>query len=180
MNVTVRDLDFSDIPFVLDYWYESDPNFLTGMGVDLTKLGGKEEFHASLSKRIESSQSLPEPNMSALMICEDERPVGFHTISPLTVGESGVFHAHVFDSSMRGRGIGLRSYPLACQVFMNRFSLEKILFKTPLQNKAAIRVKEKLGLKSVGEELVSFGIYRDGVKTKVYELNREQVATFGY
>jgi hypothetical protein len=63
---------------------------------------------------------------------------------------------------------------LACRVFLQRFDLKRILFKTPAQNVGAIRVKEKLGIRCLGEEVVDFGIIRPGTLAKVYELTREE------
>jgi len=40
----------------------------------------------------------------------------------------------------------MHTYPKACHIFFERFDLRRILFKTPVQNMGAIRVKEKLGI----------------------------------
>jgi RimJ/RimL family protein N-acetyltransferase len=172
MIVTVRDLTVTDIPKVLDYWYSSEPSFLESMGVDLTKLAPREEFRKMLQDKCQANMALPESKINAQVICVDEKPVGFHTINPLVEGDYGVFHAHIWDEDMRGKGITVRSYLLACKVFMDRFNLKRILFKTPLQNKDAIRVKEKLGIAVVGEEILDFGIYQEGVRAKVFEISK--------
>jgi len=62
------------------------------------------------------------------------------------VGDFGIFHAHLWEKSRRGCGIGMHTYPKACHIFFERFDLRRILFKTPVQNMGAIRVKEKLGI----------------------------------
>jgi hypothetical protein len=57
---------------------------------------------------------------------------------------------------------------------LQRFDLRRILFKTPVQNVGAIRVKEKLGIRCIGEEVVDFGIIRAGTLAKVFEFTREE------
>ncbi|MNL82501.1 hypothetical protein D3C87_2098970 [compost metagenome] len=57
---------------------------------------------------------------------------------------------------------------------MDRFDLQKIIFKTPAQNIGAIRAKEKLGIQCVGEEVIGFDIIKDGTIGKVFELTRQQ------
>jgi len=52
----------------------------------------------------------------------------------------------------RRRGVAECSYPQACRVFLQRFDLQRIRFKPPAQNVGAIRVKEKLGIRFIGEE----------------------------
>lgn len=57
---------------------------------------------------------------------------------------------------------------------MARFKLKRIVFKTPAQNAASIRIKEKLGIRYLGEETVGFGIVKEGTLAKVFEVTREE------
>jgi RimJ/RimL family protein N-acetyltransferase len=109
-----------------------------------------------------------------LTITYKNKAIGGHTLSPLVEGDYGVFHAHIWKPEMRGKGIARITYPIACRIFMERFNLKRILFKTPIQNIAAIRVKEQLGIRCVGEESISFGIIQDGTRAKVFELTRPE------
>ncbi len=172
--VTVRDLDEADIPAVMDYWFRSPPAFLESMGVDLARMPQEGPFEESLRKRIREAAAADVSKLNTLAILLDGRPVGMHTINPLVEGDHGIFHAHLWSAESRGRGIALRSYPLACRLFLRRFDLMRILFKTPARNTGAIRVKEKLGIRFVGDELVDFGVIRAGTPAKVFELTREE------
>ena len=109
-----------------------------------------------------------------LTITYKDKAIGSHTLSPLEEGDYGVFHAHIWKQEMRGKGIARITYPIACQIFMERFGLKRILFKTPIQNIAAIRVKERLGIRCIGEETIDFGIVRDGTRANVFELTRPE------
>jgi hypothetical protein len=62
---------------------------------------------------------------------------------------------------------------------MHRFDLQRVLFKTPVQNKGALRVKEKLGIRCLGEEVVEFGVIKAGTLAKVFELTREEAERLG-
>lgn len=173
--ISVRDLTFSDLPLILKYWFGSPPGFIESMGVDPKKMPTETEMESNLRKKISDNEKLPFSKLNALVITYDQRPIGFHTINPLVEGDFGVFHAHIWDSNFRRRGIAIHSYPKACRIFIERFNLEKVLFKTPVQNTGAIRVKEKLGIRTIGEEVIGFGIIRDGTKAKVFEINRSEV-----
>ena len=126
-------------------------------------------------EKCRANAALPKSKMNALVILHQDRPIGFHTLFPLTEGDSGIFHAHIWDASMRGQGIALQSYLLAGKVFMERFDLKRILYKTPIQNTGAIRVKEKLGIREIGEETIELGIIRAGTKARVFEVTREEI-----
>src|SRR5689334_12393142 len=73
-----------------------------------------------LREKVAQNRDLPASKLSALAILLDGRTVGMYTIN-----------AHVRDQASRGRGVGLASYPKACRVFLERFGLKRILFKTP-------------------------------------------------
>lgn len=176
LNVRVRDIEKGDIPFICNYWYHSPPGFIESIGVDTAKLPSEDDFAKSLNDKIESNRTLPESKLNALAIVVDERAIGFHTLGPIIEGDFGVFHAHLWNQEMRKKGIALRSYILAAKIFISRFSLKKIVYKTPVQNTGAIRVKEKLGLRCISTETIDFGIVKAGTQAKVFELTSDELA----
>lgn len=175
-DVTVRDLQESDIPFVLDYWYRSPPGFIEAMGVDLAKMRTESEMRTGLTQKIRDNLRLPKSSLNALAIIHRGEAIGFHVLNPLFENDYGIFHAHLWAPDFRRRGVGSRSYPHACRMFIERFNLRRVLFKTPLQNVGAIRTKEKLGIRSIGEETIGFGIIREGTLARVFELTREEAS----
>ena len=109
------------------------------------------------------------------MIIEiDGLVIGTHGITDIKANESAVMHAHIFDANFRRAGVCSFTYPRAALVFMDQFNLPKIVFKTPLQNVGAQRVKEKLGITCIGQELIENPNIIEGTMAKVYELGREQ------
>ncbi len=169
-RVSLRDLREEDIPHLRRYWFDSPPEYLEAMGVDPKKLPPQEKFEIGLLEKCRG----PSSKLNALIILFDDHPVGFHTINPLVEDDYGIFHAHIWDSQFRRKGIASISYPKACWIFFRRFGLKRILFKTPTQNTGSIRVKEKLGIRYIGDETVGFGIVKDGTLAKVFELTREE------
>jgi RimJ/RimL family protein N-acetyltransferase len=177
--VDVRDLHKDDIPHLVQYWFHSPPGFIEGLGVDTRKLASISEFKKTLQEKYDNNKNLSVSRINALTITYKGSPIGSHPINPVVEGDYGIFHAHIWKPELRGMGIGLISYPKACRVFMKRFGLKKILFKTPVQNIGSIRVKEKLGIRCLGEERISFSIMQDNTLTKVFELTAEEAETLG-
>jgi RimJ/RimL family protein N-acetyltransferase len=173
-SVSVRDLTEADIPLVLDYWFRSPPGFIESLGADPMKLPAEAQFAESLRQRLRTNAGRVRSKLTSLAILHEGRFVGFHNLNPLVEGDFGIFHAHVSRPEFRRRGVAACSYPQACRVFLLRFDLKRILFKTPAQNVGAIRVKEKLGIRFIGEERVELGIIRSGTLARVYELTREE------
>lgn len=169
-KLALRDFDLEDIPFHLDYWFRSGKDFLASRAVDTSKLGTEEQMKKSLTERMKSSDP-----KTALTITYDGKPIGSHPINQIKNGDFGVFHAHIWTEEFRRKGIALWTYPRACQIFMDRFELKRILFKTPVVNTGALKVKEKLGIPKIGEEDIGFGIVKAGTRAHVYELTREKL-----
>jgi RimJ/RimL family protein N-acetyltransferase len=174
-KLALRDLTEPDIPLLLHYWYGSGTAYFEAMGVDVAKMPSRETFEQTLRDKIRASATPEGPGLNAVIITYEGRPIGFHTVNPVVPGESGVFHAHLIVPEMRRQGIGEHTYRMATKLFMDRFDLQKIVFKTPAQNAGPNRVKEKLGIRCLGEETVSgFNILRDGLRVRVWELTREE------
>lgn len=168
--ILLRDLSEEDIPLVLNYWFRSPTGFIESIGVDIAKLPQEVEMEKTLTELCRENKKLPSSKLHALAIVYENQAIGVHTIHPLVENDFGIFHAHIWKPELRRQGLALVTYPKACLTFIRRFGLKRILFKTPIQNTGAIRVKEKLGIRYIGEEVIGFSIIKDGTIAKVFEL----------
>jgi RimJ/RimL family protein N-acetyltransferase len=173
--ISVRDFCEDDVGGLVEYWYHSPPGFIETMGIDFQKLLPEQEFQKSVIDECRTNRLLAVSKSHLLTITYNEAVIGNHAIAPLIEGDHGVFHAHIWNPEMRGKGTARVTYPRACLIFMDRFNLKRILFKTPIQNIAAIRAKEKLGIRCIGEEIIDFGIIKDGTRAKVFEVTRPEL-----
>ncbi len=171
--ISIRDLTEADIPRILDYWYRSPFGYIEAMGADPSKMPTEAEMNRSFLEKIATNGKFSVSKINALIVLYRQTPIGVHSVNPLFEGDFGIFHAHIWSRDHRGLGIGFHSYPLACRIFLERFNLKKIVFKTPLQNTGAIQVKEKLGIRLIGEELIEFNVIKSNTLAKVYELSLE-------
>ena len=58
---------------------------------------------------------------------------------------------------------------------MRKLNLKKIIFKTPIINIGANKVKEKLGIPKIGETLFESPILFAPLEANLYELDREML-----
>lgn len=179
-SISVRDFQEGDIPFVLNYWFHSPEGFVESMGANPQKMGSEDQMEKGLRNKVLQNRNIKTSKLNALTITHNGKPIGVHVINPLVENDHGIFHAHIWEPTMRRKGVGVYSYPQALKVFMDRFNLKKIVFKTPVQNTGALRVKEKLGIRCIGEEVIGFGIIKDGTVAKVFELRREEIRRAPY
>lgn len=160
----------------MDYWYRSPKHFLESMGIDPAKMKPEDEYVKVLTQTILESEKSDGSKLALLAVVLDGKVVGTHSVSELTEGASAVFHAHFWHPEARGIGLGTYTYPRAAKIFIDRFHLTQIIFKTPAQNVAANRIKQKLGLPVCGEEPVTYDFMLPNVMAKVYRLSHQQLA----
>lgn len=112
--------------------------------------------------------------MPILVILYDDKPIGVNLVNQIVEGESALFHAHIWNPNFRRKGLSPFTYPHSSYVFMERFNLKKIIFKTPVLNIGALKVKEKLGLKSLGLTKLELPFFDKPVDANIFEWTREE------
>jgi len=179
-TIKFRDLLPEDIDLFLDYWHHSPLGFLEGMGVDPKKIASPEEMRTHLQAQIDDIAKNGSKVGRLLIIeylCE---PIGYHNLNEIIAGDSALFHAHIWNPKMRGQGLGTYSYPRASRIYMDRFNLKKVRFISPIQNKGINRIKEKLGLKCLGETVMTAPFLITGTRGYMYELTEEHLKNLGF
>lgn len=169
-DVVVRAITEADLPAMVRYFFESSPEYLNGIGMKARTRAEAQEFERRWLERISSGERYP-----AFAVNYRDELVGFHTSTHFSPGESLIMHAHFVAPALRGLGIGTISYVKAMEKFFAEFDVRKILFKTPIQNRAPMRIKEKLGLLPVGEEIIDWPVLVRPLPTKVFEVTRAQL-----
>lgn len=174
-HVQMRDMTKDDIPHILDYWFNSPPSFIDGMGIDLQKLPERSDLGGILAKQIDNNSKLESTKLSTLVGLLDGVPKGHCLLHPIVENDHGYFHAHIWTPEERNQGRGLLAYTLACKEFVKRFNLKKIVTKIPTQNISAIRINEKLGIPYIGEVELNQGLVKKGTIAKHYEWSRAEI-----
>lgn len=164
-DVTVRFFEELDLDDFCDYWFRSPPSFWETRPILLSSFGTEEETRQRMLTRIaENATSRP-----LTVLYKGER-VGVHGGTHFVENESLIMHAHFFFQKFRGQGIGTISYVKAMEKFLKELNLKKIIFKTPIQTAAPLRIKEKLGLKALREEVLDWPQLRPGTRALVFEV----------
>jgi hypothetical protein len=163
-----------DVQSILDYWYRSSRTYIESLGADPEKFPSEQEMKSSLMDRIQKAETDPTFKSPTVIICFDDHRIGFHSVTHIHTPIQGkaVFHANFWDPRFRGKGIGMVTYLKAADIFFKRFELESIQYQSPKLNQSCNRVKEKLGIKQVGEGIVDHPLARDNLPCRNYELTR--------
>lgn len=82
-QLSVRELQSSDLGPLIRYWTESPPDFMRGMGVDLAKMPAREQWLDMLSRQL--SQSYEEKQSYALIWESDGVPIGHSNVGKIGI-----------------------------------------------------------------------------------------------
>ncbi len=175
-EVALRDLERGDLDAYVEYWHRPGNRALAALGVDPRKVYPAKKMREMLELNIANNAALPESRLATVAIVYRGRAVGVHELTNLVPGDSAVMHAHIWDESLRGRGIGVISYVKAMKLYFERFGLRTIRFETPKVNAAANRIKEKLGLRPTGSGTFGLPILSGTVETDSYAVEPAELA----
>lgn len=174
-DITVSDFTRDDVAGVLDYWYRSPRAYLKALGVLPEALPAEAVMGEMLELNIEQSRVAGSSCQAIVTIRRCGKAIGIHELTHLTPRVSGIMHAHIWNAADRGQGFGLVSYVKALDVFFSRFSLEKILFETPVTNIGAQKVKLQLGIAPCGRGTITLPILPRPLETISYRVLRSEL-----
>lgn len=143
---SVREIQPTDIPLVINYWRNSPPSFLEALGVDLSKIPSETELKKMLMTQITTPY---EEKQSFCMIWVFEnQAVGHSNINKIQFGDHAFMHLHLWDDSIRKKGLGSEFVKLTIPYFFKLFKLKKLFCepysKNPAPNKTLARCGFKL------------------------------------
>lgn len=138
-DVNIDKLKSEDIDPIVSYWYDTPKEFWLQRGVEL-------KFRHSRDEMGEKLKSLIDEGVTTHCVVDFKgHRIGMHTLTHIE-SERAIMHAHYWDPSFRGQGIGPISYVKAIEWFIDKNNFQSLIFQTPKANSAANRVKEKLGI----------------------------------
>ncbi len=141
--IGVREITSAEIPFLAAYWFESEPDFLTSLGVDLNKMPKRNDFEAMLLAQI--SADYAEKKSYAIIWLMDEKPVGHCNVGDIVYGDHAFMHLHLWQTDARKSGFGSSFVKLSIPYFFENLKLKTLYCEPFALNPAPNRTLEKLG-----------------------------------
>ena len=170
-RLSVRELQQEDIGSILAYWYNAEPDFLRGMGVDLKKIPENDEFKKLLSAQLE--QSYDEKLSYCLIWLMDNIPVGHSNINKIIFGEEAYMHLHLWTGSTRNKGMGVEFVRLSINYFFNNYKLQKLYCEPYAFNPAPNKTLAKAGFRFVKNYRTTPGWLNFEQEVCLWEMSRE-------
>ncbi|MEH0157339.1 GNAT family protein [Limibacter armeniacum] len=153
--LSVRELQAEDIELVANYWVNSDPDFLAGMGVDLNKMFTKEEFTQMLKGQL--ALPIEKRKSYALIWTVDGIPVGHCNVSNIDFGKKAFMHLHLWKSDKRQRGFGTELVKKSLPFYFEKLQLKTLYCEPYALNPAPNKTLEKVGFEFVKKRTTTPG-----------------------
>jgi RimJ/RimL family protein N-acetyltransferase len=153
--LSVRELQKEDIDAITNYWLGADPVFLKGMGVDMNKIPGRDEWEKMLLEQL--SQSYKEKKSYCIIWQGDDKPVGHSNINKIIFGEEAYMHLHIWYDDIRKKGYGTPLIKMTLPWFFEKYKLKKLYCEPYALNPAPDKTLEKAGFEFVKEYITTPG-----------------------
>jgi RimJ/RimL family protein N-acetyltransferase len=176
--LNVREIQAGDIDLIISYWLSSDPEFLTGMGVDLTKMPDREQWRAMLTEQLDC------PYESKKSYCiiwlENDRPVGHSNVNKITYGKEAFMHLHMWNPENRQRGSGTVFVKLTIPYFFKNLKLDTLYCEPYSLNDAPNKTLEKAGFTFMSSYTCTPGWINFEQEVNRWAIQRDQLQELGY
>jgi len=132
MNLTVREFTEDDIEKIVDYFINSETDFLKGMGAEKNKLPQKDNWLENL--KLELTKPYTEKKYFYIIWLIDNQAVGHSNVNYIEFGESATMHLHLWNNTQRKSGLGLKLLRLTIPLFFEKLELKKLICEPYSEN----------------------------------------------
>jgi RimJ/RimL family protein N-acetyltransferase len=148
-NLTVREIQESDVPSLIRYWMDADAAYLKGMGADINKLPTEEEWKAMLLKQVQTP--LAKKQSYCIIWLVNDEPVGHSNVNKIIFGKEAYMHLHIWNEQGRRKGYGATFVRKTLPFFFTSLHLQTLYCEPYAINPAPNKTLEKLGFQLVKE-----------------------------
>ncbi len=172
MNLSVREWERKDIELIVNYFVNSDANFLKAMGADKSKLPDKKEWIEKLN--LEFDKSNEEQEFYYIIWFLNKKPIGHSNINNIDFGKSATMHLHMWYGQNRNKGLGLTFIKQTIPYYFKNFDLETLICEPYAKNIAPNNVINKSGFEFIKEYKTTPGWINFRQTVTRYEMTRNQ------
>ena len=147
MPLSVREMKLGEVQFVIDYFCDSTPEYLDGMGVDPSRLPAPDAWYAKAQS--EFALPLKQRQWFPVIWLLDGDPIGYSSCDRIEFGDKAVMHLHVTRPELRRQGIGAECVRQSVEIYFENFRLKKLLCQPYALNVPAHRTLQKAGFRYV-------------------------------
>jgi RimJ/RimL family protein N-acetyltransferase len=174
VSLSVRELNEGDVNFIANYWSQADPDYLKGLGVDLSKLPSRDDFLRMLADQLKLPLKLRQSYCTIWQ--ENNQPIGHCNVNKLVFGQEAYMHLHLWRPERRHQGLGASLVRQSLKLFFGRLELQDLYCEPYALNPAPNAVLAKVGFKFVKQYVTVPGTINFEQGVNRWHMNRGQFA----
>lgn len=172
-KLEIREMQAREAPLIVNYFHSSPPEYLLGMGADPAKLPEAEEWIRTIQWQCNTPFS--RKDRYYLLWLLNSEPIGHCNINQIDFGNEAHMHLHVWNSSNRQRGLGLKFLRKAIPVYFEKFELKKLYCEPYALNPGPNKTLLRLGFQLVKKYRTTPGSINFEQEVNQYLLLRNEI-----
>jgi RimJ/RimL family protein N-acetyltransferase len=171
-HLSVRELAYSDIEHIVQYWLTSDEAFMLGMGVDIKKIPPAEKWKQMLSEQI--LQPYNEKQSYCIIWQINGQPVGHSNVNQVVFAKEAYMHLHIWKPAERQKGAGAAFVQKSIPYFFENMQLQTLYCQPYALNPAPNHTLKKVGFEFIKQYRTIPGWLNFEQEVNLYQLTREK------
>ncbi len=172
MEQLVRELLYSEVELMMDYFFSADDDFLIGMGADPKKLPSREDWLERL--KTDFSKDKKDKGFYYLGWEYKGKLVGHSNINNINYAKEACAHLHLWDKDLRQSGLGRFFFQESIHRFFAEFPLKRIICEPYAKNPAPNKTLAKLGFEFEKSYVTVPGLINFEQEVNRWQVTREQ------
>ena len=137
----------ADVNLIIGYFLEASPEFLRGMGADINRLPGKDEWVKII---LDDLMQPVECKKFYYVIWQiNDTPVGHSNINDIVFGAEAYMHIHLWNAVNRKKGDGSFFIKESLAYYFQKFKLRKLFCQPYALNIAPNKALQKVGFEFI-------------------------------
>ena len=142
-EVVIRDIEKADVETLVSYWHDTDPAYISSLGVDLTKLASRDLTRARFLSSLPGAPQPPE--RATFVVTGDGQLVAYTNLNFKSMDEVYV-HVHTVVRSSLAKALVYAYFPDMIRIFFDCFPITQLTMQTSPENHNINRFLAKFGL----------------------------------
>jgi len=174
LSFSVRELVQGDVTLVADYWSQAEPDYLIGLGVDLSKLPSRDDFFKMLTEQLKLPLKLRQSYCTIWQ--QHTQAIGHCNVNKLVFGQEAYMHLHLWRRERRYQGLGVSLVWQSLKLFFDRLELQDLYCEPFALNPAPNAVLAKVGFTFVKKYVTVPGLINFEQEVNRWHMSREHFA----
>jgi RimJ/RimL family protein N-acetyltransferase len=144
-QLTVREMQLSEVGLRIDYFHDSSDEHLLLLGVDRSLLPDRRAWRAFYEE--DHARPLQERENYSLVWEQGDQRVGFSSTDRIEFGNEAFMHLHLLEPHLRNTGLGTQFVKLSARAYFDALQLRRLYCEPNAFNVAPHRTLQRAGFR---------------------------------